>query len=41
MYRVSSFMLMTESTLNIVSGIELPAVYKVNMFNLTESTCTY
>ena len=41
MYGVDSFMLMTKFTLNIVSGIELPAMYKVNTFNLTESTCNY
>ena len=41
MYRVNSFMLMTKFTHNIVSGIELPAVYEVNTFNLTESTCNY
>ena len=41
MYRVTLFMLMTKFTHNIVSGIELPAVYKVNTFNLMESTCNY
>ena len=41
MHRVNSFMLMTRFTLNIVSGIELPAMYKVNTFNLMDSTCNY
>ena len=41
MYRVSLLILMTRSTLDIVSGIELPAMYKVNTFNLTDSTCNY
>ena len=41
MYRVNSFMLMTKFTLNIVSGIELPAMYKVHTFNLTGSTYNY
>ena len=41
MYGVNSFMLMIQFTLNIVSGIELPAMYKVNTFNLTDSTCNY
>ena len=34
-------MLMTGFTLDIISGIELPAMYKVNTFNLTDSTCNY
>ena len=34
-------MLMTKFTLNIVSGTELPAMYKVNTFNLMESTYNY
>ena len=41
MYRVNSFMLMIKFTLNIISGIELPAMYKVNTFNLMDSTCNY
>ena len=41
MYRVDLFMLMTKFTLNIVSGTEKPAVYKVNTFNLMESTYNY
>ena len=41
MYGVSSFMLMIKFTLNIISGIELPAMYKVNTFNLADSTCNY
>ena len=32
---------MTKFTHNIVSGIELPAMYKVNIFNLTDSTYNY
>ena len=32
---------MTKFTHNIVSGIELPAVYRVNTFSLTESTGNY
>ena len=34
-------MLMTRFTLNIVSGIELPAMYKVKTFNLMDSTYNY
>ena len=41
MYRVDLSMLMTKFPLNIVSGTELPAVYKVNTFNLMESTYNY
>ena len=41
MYRVDLFMLMTKFTLNIVSGTELPAMYKVNTFNLMESIYNY
>ena len=41
MYRVNSFIFIVKFTLNIVSGIELPAMYKVDTFNLTESICNY
>ena len=41
MYRVSLLMLITRFTLNIISGIELLAMYKVNTFNLRDSTCNY
>ena len=41
MYRVNLFILMTRFTHNIISGIELPAMYKVNTSNLTESTYNY
>ena len=39
MYRVNLFTLMIKFTLNIISGTELPAMYKVNTFNLMDSTC--
>ena len=39
MQRVNSFMLMIKFTLNIISGTDLPAMYKVNTFNLTDSIC--
>ena len=41
MHRVNSLMFMVKFTLNIISGIEIPAMYKVNTFNLTESTHNY
>ena len=41
MHRVNLFMLMVQFTLNIVSGTELPAMYKVNTSNLMDSACNY
>ena len=41
MHRVSSLMFMVKFTLNIISGTELPAMYKVNTFNLVNSICNY
>ena len=39
--RVNSFIIIVKFTLDMVSGIELPAMYKVNTFNLMDSTCNY
>ena len=33
MYRVNSFTFMIKFTLNIISGTEIPAVYRVNLLN--------
>ena len=33
MHRVDSFMFMVKFALNIISGTEIPAVYRVNLLN--------
>ena len=36
MYTVNSFTLIIKFTLIIISGIEIPAVYRVNLLNLID-----